>query len=159
MAVSKKGLLDTPELHIAVFAFLLHFVWELLQMPLFAGFGDVYYYGVVLHCTQATLGDVLISLVAFWSASLAVKARSWILAGDRKGLLVFLGMGMLITVIFEALATGPLDRWEYADAMPVLPFLRTGLAPVSQWILLPLVQLWFVRRQLLGGRKELLENP
>lgn len=58
---------------------------------------------------------------------------------------------MLITVVFEELATGPLNLWEYTDAMPVLPMLGTGLAPVAQWIILPLLQFWFVRRQLLGG--------
>ncbi|MEA2118775.1 hypothetical protein [Halovibrio sp. HP20-50] len=58
---------------------------------------------------------------------------------------------MLTTVVFEELATGPLNLWGYTDAMPVLPLLETGLAPVAQWIILPLLQLWFVRRQLLEG--------
>ncbi len=44
-------ILNAPELHIAIFAFLLNFVWELLQMPLFAGFADFPYYQTVLHCT------------------------------------------------------------------------------------------------------------
>jgi len=33
---NKNKILNAPELHIAIFAFLLNFVWELLQMPLFA---------------------------------------------------------------------------------------------------------------------------
>jgi hypothetical protein len=159
MTISKRTFLNTPELHIGIFAFLLHFVWELLQMPLFAGFENAYYYDIVLHCTQATFGDVVISLIAFWSASLMVKSRFWILPMDRVGLLVFLIVGLVITIVFEALATGALDRWDYADAMPVLPLLGTGLAPVAQWVLVPLLQLWFVRRQLLGGQAIWRQNP
>jgi hypothetical protein len=151
MVMNKNAFLNAPELHIGIVAFFLHFVWELIQAPLYECFRDTHYYTVVLLIIRATLGDVLISLAAFWSASLAVSSRFWILDEGREGLWVFLGMGMLITIIFEALATGPLNRWEYTDAMPVLPILGTGLAPVAQWILLPLLQLWFVRRQLLGG--------
>lgn len=155
MASNKTSVLNAPELHIAIFAFLLHYIWELMQMPLFAGFGEIYYYEVILHCTQATAGDVIISLAAFWSACLVARSRFWFLHGNRRAFWVFLGVGMLITVVFEALATGPLARWEYGEAMPVVPLLGAGLAPVAQWIVLPLLQLWFVRRQVLGGLAEL----
>lgn len=154
MVTKQRLIIDAPEFHIAIFAFLLHFIWELIQMPLFAGFGEIYYYDVILHCTKATSGDVVISLAAFWSASLYARSRLWILDANRAALVIFLGMGMLITVVFEALATGPLERWQYAESMPVLPILGTGLAPVAQWVLLPLLQLWFVRRQLLRGYRE-----
>lgn len=120
-------------------------------MPLFAGFGDIYCYDVIMHCTKATSGDVVISLAAFWSACLYARSRLWLLEDNKAALMVFLGVGMFITVVFEALATGPLERWQYAESMPVLPLLGTGLAPVAQWIVLPLLQLWFVRRQLCGG--------
>jgi hypothetical protein len=52
----------------------------------------------------------------------------------------------------EHLATGVLNRWQYADAMPVVPVLGTGLAPVLQWLLLPLPVLGLARGQLRGGR-------
>jgi hypothetical protein len=48
----------------------------------------------------------------------------------------------------ERLATGPLGRWAYADAMPVVPVLEVGLSPLVQWIVLPPLIVWFVRRQL-----------
>jgi hypothetical protein len=54
----------------------------------------------------------------------------------------------VLTVIFEALATGGLNRWEYAPLMPTLPLLGTGLLPFLQWLLLPPIILWFVKRQL-----------
>jgi hypothetical protein len=141
-------ILNAPELHIAIFAFLLNFVWELLQMPLFAGFSDFQFYQVVLHCTKATFGDVLISLVAFAGACLITGSRMWILSMTKSGVVSFLAIGLVITVIFEILATGPLNRWEYSELMPMI---GVGLAPVAQWVILPLLQLWFVKRQIIGG--------
>ncbi len=38
ISINTNIVLNAPELHISIFAFLLNFVWELLQMPLFAGF-------------------------------------------------------------------------------------------------------------------------
>ena len=67
-SIHTNKILNAPELHISSFAFLLNFVWELLQIPLFAEFVDFQYYQVVLHCKKATFGDVVISLVAFAGA-------------------------------------------------------------------------------------------
>jgi hypothetical protein len=141
-------ILNAPELHISIFAFLLNFVWELLQMPLFAGFLDFQFYQIILHCTKATFGDVVISLVAFAGACLITRSRMWILSMNKSGVVSFLAIGLVITVIFEILATGPLNRWEYSELMPMI---GVGLAPVAQWVILPLLQLWFVRRQIIGG--------
>ncbi len=141
-------ILNAPELHISIFAFLLNFVWELLQMPLFAGFSDFRFYQVLLHCTKATFGDVVISLVAFAGACLITRSRMWIISMNKAGVVSFLAIGLVITVIFEILATGPLNRWEYSELMPTF---GVGLAPVAQWVILPLLQLWFVKRQIIGG--------
>ncbi len=141
-------ILNAPELHISIFAFLLNFIWELLQMPLFAGFSDFQFYQVVLHCTKATFGDVAISLVAFAGACLVTRSRMWILSMNKSGVVTFLAIGLLITVVFELLATGPLNRWEYSELMPMI---GVGVAPVAQWVFLPLLQLWFVKRLIIGG--------
>ena len=66
-------------------------------------------------------------------------------AGQIAG---FVAIGVAITLVLEWLATGPLGRWAYAEAMPVLPLLGVGLTPVLQWVLLPPLVAWFVRRQL-----------
>ena len=67
---------------------------------------------------------------------------------------IFLGVGVVVTIIFEALATGMLERWAYNDAMPRLPVLGTGLLPLLQWLALPPLVLWFVRRQIAPGYRE-----
>lgn len=125
-----------------------------MQLPLFSGFDNVHYFRVILHCTKATGGDVIISLVAFWSASAVARSRYWFLADRLLPVGVFLIAGLVITVVFELLATGPLQRWDYSESMPLLPFTSVGLTPIAQWIVLPVLQLWFVRRQVLGGQSQ-----
>jgi hypothetical protein len=138
-------------LHILIFAFLLNFVWELLQMPLFGEFSEYPYYQIILHCTKATSGDVVISLVAFAGACLITRSRMWIVSMNKSGVVAFLVIGLVITIVFELLATGPLNRWQYGELMPILPFIEVGVSPVAQWVILPTLQLWFVKRQIIGG--------
>ncbi|MEE8624931.1 MAG: hypothetical protein V3T19_06295 [Acidiferrobacterales bacterium] len=151
ISINTNKVLNAPELHISIFAFLLNFVWELLQMPLFAGFADFQYYQTILHCMKATFGDVVISLVAFAGACLITRSRMWIILMNKSGVVVFLAIGLVITILFELLATGPLNRWEYDELMPMVPVIGVGASPVAQWVILPLLQLWFVKRQIIGG--------
>ncbi len=120
-------------------------------MPLFAGFADFQYYRLVLHCTKASYGDVVISLVAFAGACLIARSRMWIISMNKSGVVAFLAIGLVITIVFEILATGPLNRWEYGALMPMIPVIGVGASPVAQWVILPLLQLWFVKRQIIGG--------
>ena len=132
----------------AVFAFLLHFVWEMWQIPFFtATSSDSHWVGVVA-CTRATVGDAAISLVAFWFVAAVARSRSWILDSSPSQVGTFVAVGVVITIMLESLATGPLKRWSYTSLMPLLPVLGTGIVPLLQWILLPPLTIWFVRRQL-----------
>jgi hypothetical protein len=36
--------------------------------------------------------------------------------------------------------------WAYTEAMPRLPPFGTGLAPLLQWLVIPPIALWAVRR-------------
>jgi hypothetical protein len=150
-SIQINKILNAPELHISIFAFLLNFVWELLQMPLFGEFSEFPYYQIVLHCTKATSGDVVISLAAFAGACLITRSRMWIISMSKPGVVSFLAIGLVITVAFELLATGPLNRWQYGELMPMIPVIGVGVSPVAQWVVLPLLQLWFVKRQIIGG--------
>lgn len=140
-----------PELPLAGFGFLTHFVWEMLQVPWFTGMTEASHGVVVWLCTRATGGDVLILLAGFWLASLACGHRQWLFRGELKPALIVIATGIVLTIVLEWLATGPLDRWSYADAMPVVPLVGVGLAPLLQWLLLPPLILWLTRRHLLGA--------
>jgi hypothetical protein len=83
----------------------------------------------------------VISLIAFASACLVTRTRNWIVQNSMRGKVTFLLTGIVITVVFEIPATGPLARRAYAEAMPVLPILGASLAPVLQWVILPIIEL------------------
>jgi hypothetical protein len=137
----------TPEFNVMIFSFLLNLAWEVWQVPFFRGMADQPHWLGVKACTQATFSDAGIALAAFWVTAVYAKARSWISQPNRMQIAIFLGVGIVATIIFEALATGALERWAYTDAMPRLPILGTGLLPVIQWLVIPPLVLWFVRRQ------------
>jgi hypothetical protein len=143
-----KRLIEAPETNVAIFAFLLNLPWELAQVPLFAGMPTAQHWTAVLACGRATLGDVVVAVVAFWAVALAVGSRAWVLMPTRGRSATFVAIGVLITIVMERLATGPLGRWAYAATMPVVPILAVGLSPLLQWIALPPLIVWFVRRQL-----------
>lgn len=139
-----------PELPFALFALLLHFPWEMLQAPLWAGMANLAHAEGVRVCTIAALGDVVIALAAYWSGALAARSRLWPLGRSRLAFIGYLTVGLLLTIAYEFAATGPLGFWEYAPSQLRLPVLGTGLAPVLQWLLLPPLTLWLTRIHLLG---------
>nr|WP_306268696.1 hypothetical protein [Pararhizobium sp. IMCC3301] len=134
-----------PEIDLVILTFLLHFAWEILQSPLFSSLDDVSHLAAIRVCLQATLGDVVIGLVAFWAVAL-LSGRQWIAALDRRNVIVFLAAGLVITVFLEYLNTEILRRWTYDADMPTLPLFGTGLSPILQWIVVPLVALWYLKR-------------
>ena len=136
-----------PELNVALFSFLLNFVWETQQMRFFDVPLEFTIVDAINGCTQATLGDAGISLAAFWAVASVVKSRQWMSRPTWRQVGGFILVGVLITIVFEALATGPLNRWVYGDDMVTLPVLGTGLLPLLQWIVVPSLVVWFVKRQ------------
>lgn len=121
----------------AIFAFLLNLVWEFAQVPLFAGMPSAAHWHAILVCGRATLGDVLIALTSFWAVAASAHTRSWVLRPTARQLTGFVAAGVLITIVMEWLATQVLGRWTYAESMPVIPLLGTGLSPLLQWVVVP----------------------
>lgn len=128
---------------IYVVAFLLHFVWEMWQIPFYAEMTDADHWQALKLCTQATLGDGVIALLAFF---LAVLISGGDIFWQRRNLLiawsVYLLSGLLITVALEHIATNVLYRWQYSELMPILPYLHVGLMPMLQWLVLPPLTVW-----------------
>jgi hypothetical protein len=140
--------LSLPELHLALFAFLLNFVWEMLQIPFFRGMTQAPHGDAVRICLQATLGDVGITLAAFWTIAWLGRDRHWPTRPRPAQIAAFALVGILITTAFEWLATQVWSLWSYSGLMPMIPFLGVGLVPLLQWIVLPPLVIWFVHRQL-----------
>lgn len=153
MARASDRLTDLPEFNVFLFAFLLNYPWELLQVPLYQGMPDAAHWDAIKVCTRATLGDGIIMLLAYWSSALLVRDRWWIARPRLASILMLVGLGVAITVLLERLAVvsdNPNWGWRYAEAMPMVPILGIGLTPLLQWLILPPLVIWFVKRQLAG---------
>ena len=144
----------TPEFNVAIFALLLNFAWEILQAPLYAGMADMPHAQVTRACLQATGGDAVIMLIAYGSVAVVSRSRRWIDAASGRQLVLFTAIGMSITVAIEWLATHGywIGKWSYLSRMPLVPGTGIGVAPLLQWVVLPPLTVWFVRRQLAHGQ-------
>ena len=144
-----RGWSASPEFNLAVFALLLNFPWEVLQAPLFKGMATAPHSAVVGACLQATFGDMAIMLLAHASVAVVTQRRFWILVPSRLEVSGFVAVGVGITAMIEWLATRGhwFQSWAYSPRMPVIPGIEVGLSPLLQWVIVPLVSLWFVRRQ------------
>jgi len=143
-----RAVRDLPELNIALFAFLLNFVWEMFQIVLYQGMKETPHSEAVLTCTQATLGDVGIALAAFWSVAWLDGGRQWPHRPTAARVAGFALIGILVTIAFKLLATRAWKLWSYSQLMPVIPLLEISLVPLVQWMVLPPFIIWFVHRQL-----------
>lgn len=148
-----EALAALPEANLLFFAFLVNYPWEFLQVPLFVGLAEAPHWQAVKFCSAAALGDAVLTLALFWLVAAVERDRRWIRRPPLRAVALFVGAGLGATVVLEWLATGPLDRWHYAPSMPTVPLFGTGLSPVVQWLVLPLVVLGIVRRQLAGAEQ------
>ena len=139
-----------PEFNIVVFSFLLHFVWEFVQAPTYAGMIEMNHWDGIKLCMSATFGDVGFALVAFGLTGLAARTRQWFLRPAAWQYLMYLGIGIGLTVGFEYYYTQVSLRWTYSELMPLVPPFGTGLSPLLQWLVVPTVVLWITRRQIAG---------
>ena len=143
-----RGLINSYELNVAIFSALLNFPWELWQVPFYTNMPSRPHWEAIKVCMRATLGDALITLVCFWIVSLVYRSRMWIRDPHLREILILVSTGIAITALIEWLSTQVWDRWAYSDSMPMIPWVNVGLLPVLQWLIIPPLVVWFVRRQL-----------
>ncbi|MEJ7932612.1 hypothetical protein WG922_21760 [Ramlibacter sp. AN1015] len=146
---TRNGVTYWPEFNIALFALLLNWPWEFMQVPLYEGMPGAQHWQGIKVCTQATFGDAVIMLAAY--SVVAVRSgRYWLLQPTAMRLLAFVALGLAVTAVIETLALSGtwFVRWTYSDEMPRVPVLGIGLAPFLQWIVIPLLVIWFSRRQI-----------
>lgn len=120
-------------------------VWEIVHVPLYTLWltgtgGEIAY--AVLHCT---LGDVLIAAITLGLA-FALFGREWPVRRVRPVALLTIIFAVAYTVFSEWLNISVRGSWAYRDIMPTLPPLGTGLTPVLQWIIVPVIAFRFALR-------------
>ena len=106
---------------IFILAFLLNLVWENLHSYLY------------IHYQGAKITEIILIRAALFDAFvISILAIGVILTPRIRGKLLFaIVLSVLFAISLErfALAT---DRWAYTSAMPIIPFVNTGLTPTIQ---------------------------
>ncbi len=143
-------MVDHPAFNVAIFALLLSLPWEFGQMWLYASASEMSHLRGIQICMAATLGDAVIMLIAFGIVAAVARSQDWVLAPKTPQIASFVVVGLAITIAVEIVATRTdgAFSWRYTSAMPVTPLLGIGLAPLMMWLVVPLLVLWFVRRQI-----------
>jgi hypothetical protein len=135
-----------------IVAVLLNYLWELAQAPLYIGL-EAYNAGVFWHCLVASLGDAIMVLLIVAAGWITLRQPDWFVRPGVSGYLVMIAAGLLLAILVEWVAVQKLERWAYAERMPTVPGLGTGLVPIAQMVILPPMIFRIVT--LLGRRKAL----
>ena len=130
------------ELRLIGWGFLLNFIWELAQSPLYEDHvnGWRYVAWTRFHCT---VGDVLILLGAFWATAAVFRSWGWPATRGAAAAGAFLGFGLAYTAWSEWFNVGVREAWAYAPSMPLV--FGMGLSPLLQWLVLPTLLILILR--------------
>lgn len=120
----------------------LHLVWEVVQLPLYTIWSEPIpkQAFAVLHCTA---GDLMIAGLALLAALALAGRAEWPRSRATTVWLLLLTIGAGYTIYSEWLNVYMRGNWAYAAAMPVLPFIGTGLSPLLQWIIVPTAAFYY----------------
>lgn len=127
----------------SVIGLVLNLLWENIQAPLYAGYTSFIQH--VPICSMASLGDVAIILFLYILFALILRNVLWFQNLNTMSVFSLLIIGAVIGAGIEkwALLT---SRWSYGYNMPIIPFLRVGLAPVLQMMIVPTLTFYFSSR-------------
>jgi hypothetical protein len=120
--------------------------WEFAQMPLYTLWSTGSSREIVFAAVHCTGGDMLIGGAALAAALLLFGTNAWPSSRFTVVAIAAVAAGLAYTVYSEHLNTAR-NAWSYSAFMPVLPGLGVGLAPLAQWLIVPLLAFAASRRQ------------
>ena len=121
---------------IIVISFILNFVWEMVQMPLYENFS--FSGTTTILCLLASLGDAVMILIIYFIGSALFKSYSWFCRLNLKTIIYIALAGLVLSVSGELIALN-LNLWNYSSSMSKLFFTSIGLSPVLQMVTLPIL--------------------
>lgn len=119
-------------------------VWEFAHMPLYTIWtegtpNEIIFAGI--HCTG---GDILIAGSSLMIAVLLFGRADWPNYRYKLVQAITMALGIGYTFFSEWLNIEVREAWAYSEWMPVLPGTQTGLSPILQWIVIPLLAFWWM---------------
>jgi hypothetical protein len=113
-----------------------HFLWEAGQLPLYTLWSTGTPREIAIAIFHCTGGDILITTAAIAAAAALARGWRWPAFGWRMAFSAIV-FGIAYTILSEWLNVQIRRSWSYTAAMPVLPWLGTGLTPLLQWLVVP----------------------
>ena len=125
----------------ALLAFGLNWLWEMMHMPAYEEMAGRSWAETAPVCAVASVGDVAVTFVVYGIGALAAGQLRWGLTRrwNIYATSALLGAAIAVAIEWRALALG---RWSYSEFMPLLPVVGVGLWPVLQLTLLVPLSLW-----------------
>lgn len=112
--------------------------WEFAQMPLYTLWDKGSPREIAFAAIHCTGGDMAIGGAALAGALLLFGNTAWPNARFTPVAIATVAAGLAYTVYSEHVNTTR-GAWGYSAFMPVLPGLGIGLAPLAQWVVVPLL--------------------
>ncbi|MEO6289553.1 MAG: hypothetical protein ABIO76_06515 [Ginsengibacter sp.] len=121
---------------IIILSFIANFIWEMLQMPFFAGMQ--FNWQSAIFCALASVADTLMVLILLNGFALFFNNIKWIFSMNSLQIFLLIILGGIGAVLAERIHLNA-GSWKYSAAMPIIPILNAGAIPVLQFMFLPLM--------------------
>ena len=126
----------------------LNLLWEVAQLPFYTLWRSDSWAEIVFAITHCTVGDVLIGIFSA-AGAVFITGMCWpttprthiAFTGD------FIAIGLGYTIFSEWFNVMVQKNWAYSAMMPVIPPLGTGLLPMLQWLIVPMLASWMTLRK------------
>ncbi len=92
----------------------------------------------------------MLTIGSFWLVSAASRNRKWLLKLNRLNFIGFIMVGVVYAVLSEWANVYMFKSWGYNQSMPIIPWVKMGLTPFLQWIVIPPIVILLVRHHLLS---------
>lgn len=126
-------------------------LWEILQQPFYTLWQTAslaYLIFAIVHCWIGDLMIAALCLALGIFVSIKIQSKQFFPCGT----LVTVLAGIAYTIFSEWRNTSIHHFWTYSVYMPRLPFVGTGLLPILQWVVIPLIALYLARKSSLRLR-------
>ncbi|HJV92608.1 MAG TPA: hypothetical protein VJ572_03980 [Azonexus sp.] len=120
-------------------------LWEIAQLPLYSLWAEPSPASIAYAVAHCTVGDAMIGTVALVLALTLGRTGEpahWPRPRIAWGM-VFLAVAY---TLFSERSNVLRGSWAYASSMPIVPWIEVGVAPLAQWVVVPLVAWWWANR-------------
>ena len=121
---------------IAVLAFLLNFIWELIQIPFFKS--SSYSIEHIAFCALASLADAIMVLLLYFGFASIFRNPFWIKHSKWQRIVIVILIGGAGATVIEFWHLS-LANWAYANTMTIIPVINVGISAVLQFMILPVL--------------------